>query len=298
MTPDRQRQAALSLQALHKKPGGFIIPNAWDAGTALILAGEGFEAVASTSAGIAFSLGKQDYGVTDPALMVSRDEMLARLAEMAAACPVPLSADLEAGFGDAPEAVAECVRLAVDAGLAGGNIEDKRPLAPALYDEALAVERIAAARAALDGLGNPFVLNARTDALSLAGRDGLAETIRRANRLREAGADCIFTPGVTEPELVRTLVREIDAPLNLVVGLGESTVGPRQLLDLGVQRVSVGGSIARAALGLIRAAARELKSQGTIGYAAGQIHGGEVNAAFAQLSSALPRESGKSGLLR
>lgn len=281
MTSDRQRQAALALKGLHQKPGGFIIPNAWDAGTALVLSGEGFQAVASTSAGIAFSLGKQDYGVTDPALMVSRAEMLTRLAQMAAACPVPLSADLEAGFGDAPEAVADCVRLAVEAGLAGGNIEDKRPLEPALYDEDLTVERIAAARAALDALGNPFVLNARTDVMALAGKDGLAEAVRRANRMRQAGADCIFVPGVTEPDLVRTLVREIDAPLNLVVGLGESTVGPRQLLDLGVQRVSVGGSIARAALGFIRAAARELKAHGTIGYAVGQIHGGEVNAAFA-----------------
>src|ERR1041385_8087750 len=112
MTQTRQHQAALALKALHVRPGGFIIPNAWDVGVALILAGEGFEAVASTSAGIAFSLGKQDYGVTDAALAVARDEMLARLAEMAAACPAPFSADLEAGFGDAPEAVADCIRLA------------------------------------------------------------------------------------------------------------------------------------------------------------------------------------------
>lgn len=280
MTQSRQHQSALALKALHARPGGFIIPNAWDAGTALILAGEGFEAVASTSAGVAFSLGKQDYGVTEPILAVSREEMLGRLAEMASVCPAPLSADLEAGFGDAPEAVADCIRLAVAAGLAGGNIEDKQPMA-GLYDADLAVERIAAARAALDELANPFVLNARTDAMALSGADGLGEAIGRANRFREAGADCVFIPGVTEPKLVRALLRDVAAPLNLVVGLGESAVGPRELLDLGVQRVSVGGSIARAALGFVRAAARELREQGTIRYAAGQIHGGEVNAAFA-----------------
>lgn len=282
MTEIRQRLAAEALKALHSRPGGFIIPNAWDAGTALLMASEGFEAVASTSAGVAFTLGKQDYGVTDPRLSVSRDEMFARLQEMAGAVDRPVSADLEAGFGDAPEAVADCVRRAVAAGLAGGNIEDRRPSGPGLYDETLAVERIAAAREALAALGNPFVLNARTDAMAVHGVEGLAEAIRRANAFVEAGADCVFIPGVTAPNLVRTLVGEVAAPLNLVVGLGSSPVGPRELLELGVQRVSVGGSIARAAYGFIRACLAELRERGTIGYAAAQIPQGELNAVFAR----------------
>jgi 2-methylisocitrate lyase-like PEP mutase family enzyme len=282
MTHDRQHAAAAALRALHTRPGGFTIPNAWDAGTALIMAAEGFEAIASTSAGIAFSLGKQDYGVTEAALAVSPGEMFDALRRIVGAVGVPVSADLEAGFGDTPQDVADCIRLAVDAGLAGGNIEDKRPLQAGLYDEVLALERIAAARQALDALANPFVLNARTDILLVEGSGALGACVRRANLMAEAGADCIFVPGPTDPQVARILAREIDAPLNLVVGLGPSAVGPRALLDAGVQRVSVGGSIARAALGFIRDCVRELRDEGTIGYAARQIHGGELNAAFAR----------------
>lgn len=287
MPPDRQPDAARALRALHARPGGFIIPNAWDAGTALIIAAEGFEAIATTSAGVAFSLGKQDYGVTDPALGVGRDEMFERLRQIVEAVATPVSADLEAGFGDTPDAVAECIRLAVAAGLAGGNIEDKRPCQARLYDEALAVERIAAARQALDALGNPFVLNARTDLLAVEGPGALVAAIRRANLMVEAGADCIFIPGATDPEAVATLAREIAAPLNVVAGLGASAVAPRDMLAAGAQRVSVGGSIARAALGFIRECVRELRDAGAVGYARGQIHGGELNTVFASGRAAI-----------
>ena len=131
--------------ALHKAPGGFIMPNAWDAGSAILLAAEGFSAIATTSAGIAFSLGRPDYQVDDPRLALSREEMFARMGEIVRAVKVPVNGDLEAGWGDTPEAVARTIDMAIDIGLAGGNIEDKIPGVAGLYDEALAVERITAA---------------------------------------------------------------------------------------------------------------------------------------------------------
>ncbi|MCE3288480.1 MAG: 2-methylisocitrate lyase [Caulobacter sp.] len=275
MTP--QAKAARDFLALHRAPRGFILPNAWDAGSALLLAAEGFPALATTSAGIAFSLGRPDYAVEDPALAVSRQAMLARVAEIVEVSPVPVNADLEAGWGDAPEAVAETIRLAVAAGAAGGNIEDVKQ-GGGLFDEDLAVERIAAARAAA---GPDFVLNARTDPFQTTMDDPLAEAIRRGTRFLEAGADCVFVPGVGDLASIRTLVAELPGPLNLVAGLTAMEGGVRTLLDLGVQRISVGGSIARAALGLVRQAARELRAEGEMTYAKGQIPQGELNALFA-----------------
>lgn len=240
----------------------------------------GFAAIASTSAGIAFSLGKQDYQVSDPALGVSRDEMFARMAEMVRATARPVSGDLEAGWGDAPSAVAETLGLAVEIGLAGGNIEDKIPEAAGLYDEALAAERIAAGRAAV---GHDFVLNARTDVFQLFPKaEALEIAIRRGNLFFAAGADCVFTPGVTDLETARVLAAELKGPLNLVIGLGESTANARDLLAVGVRRISLGGSIARSALGFVRRCAAELRDQGSISFAAGQIGQGELNGMFAE----------------
>ncbi len=282
----QQADAARTLLALHRAPAGFIVPNAWDAGSAVILASAGFPAIATTSAGIAFSLGKPDYGVGTPGLAVTRDEMLARIAQVVAASSVPVNADLEAGFGDAPEIVAETIRLAIQAGAAGGNIEDVGSDPGALIDEGLAVERIAAARAAG---GETFVLNARTDAAMMPEAGGLAEAIRRGNRYLTAGADCVFVPGVGDLASARTLVAELDGPLNLVAGLTPMEGGLRTLLGAGVQRISVGGSIARAALGLVRRAAEELKREGTFTYAQGQIPQSELNALFAaNLSGGTP----------
>ena len=276
----RTRAKAAAFRALHLAETGFILPNAWDVGSALVLAAAGFPAVATTSAGVAFSLGRPDFQVADPRLAVSRDEMLRRAGEIAAALAVPLSADLEAGYGDAPEAVAETVRLAIAAGLAGGNIEDARP-GGGLYDETLAGERIAAAREAIQAAGVPFVLNARTDALQDGGPASLAACIRRARLYRAAGADCLFTPGTTHLATVRTLVDEIDGPLNVVMGLGEAAGNAHELIAAGVKRVTLGGSLARAALGLVSRAARELRDEGTIGYARGQLAQSDLNTLFA-----------------
>jgi 2-methylisocitrate lyase-like PEP mutase family enzyme len=283
--PDPALERGHRFLALHRSGPGFLMPNAWDAGSAIVLAAEGFAALGSTSAGIAFAHGRPDYAVQPPGLALDRDAMLAALRRIVQAVPqLPVNADLEAGYGDRPEAVAETVRLAIEAGAAGGNLEDADAAGGGLFDIGLAGERIAAAREAIRASGRPFVLTARTDALML-GRcspEAMADTVRRGRHYREAGADCIFPPGASDPATARRLVQEIGGPINLVLGLGESSGNARALVDAGVQRISVGGSIARAALGLVRRAARELRDQGSVSYAAGQIPQGELNALFAQ----------------
>jgi len=287
-----QQNSAQQFRALHQRTPGFIMPNAWDEGTAIVLAAEGFSAIATTSAGIAFSLGRQDYLPSDEGLAVSRTEMLARMGAIARAVSIPVNGDLEAGYGDRPEQVADTVGLAIDVGLAGGNVEDKPTLGSKLYDEDLAVERIAAARERIDALGNAFVLTARTDAFQQKTGDALATVIRRANRYLEAGASCVFAPGPSDPETVATLVKEIAGPLNVVLGLGTAAGNAHLLIEAGVQRISVGGSIARAALGFVRASARELRDHGTTAYASVQLSHGELNALFESARSQRERRSG------
>ncbi|MBX3619772.1 MAG: isocitrate lyase/phosphoenolpyruvate mutase family protein [Rhizobacter sp.] len=270
----------LAFLSLHRRGRGFVMPNAWDAGSAVMLASEGFEALGTTSAGIAFSLGKPDYHVAQAGLAVTRDETLDAVRRIAAAVTLPVNADLEAGYGDTPEQVADTVRLAIAAGAAGCNLEDVAGTGEGLVDIDTAVARIAAARAAIDASGRGFVLTARTDAFLAADPQAMHTAIERGNRYLQAGADCVFTPGVTDVARARTLVREIGGPLNLVVGLNEAAASARALIDAGVTRISVGGSIARAVLGLVRRSARELREQGTVSYAAQQIPQGELNALF------------------
>lgn len=274
----RQSAAAHTFRALHTNPKGFIMPNAWDAGSAILLANEGFAAIATTSGGIAFSLGKQDYRVDDPRTGVTRAEMFARMAEIVAAVDVPVNGDLEAGFGDTPEAVAETVTMAVEAGLAGGNIEDKIPQQNALYDETLAVERIAAARTAAPK--DRFVLTARTDVLA---RGGPIETaIRRADLFLKAGADCVFLPNSSDLKTVARLMKGIDGPLNVVIGLDSNNANAHDLIAAGVQRISLGGTIARATFALVRRAAHELRDHGSLSFAEGQLSHTDLNTAFAK----------------
>lgn len=280
MTPTR------TFADLHRGPG-FILPNAWDAGSARVLEAAGFAAVATTSAGVAFSLARQDYAVEDPALGVTRARMLARAAEIAAAVAVPVSADLEAGYGDAPETVAQTVRLAVEAGLSGANIEDKPPFRPGLYDETLAVERIAAAAETAAALSPGFVLTARCDALALPADHpdaGLGAAVRRSNRYLAAGAGCAFTPGTAALPEIRRLAAEIEGPLNMVLGLGTLEGDAHAWIEAGVRRVSLGGTLARSALGFLKRAAVELRTTGRIGFAEIQASHGELNALFARRS--------------
>ncbi|CAG1018289.1 hypothetical protein BURC_03047 [Burkholderiaceae bacterium] len=265
---------------LHRAERGFVMPNAWDIGSAIVLASEGFAAIGTTSAGIAFSLGRPDYDVRDPQLAVSRSEMLDAVGRIAGAVAVPVSADLEAGYGDTPEEVAQTVGLAIAAGSAGCNIEDVDRATGHLLDVDAAADRIAASRQAIDRSGRTFVLNARTDAVLLGSAVGMRVAIERANRYLEAGADCVFTPGVADVARAQVLAREIAGPVNLVIGLNEAASSATALIDAGVKRISVGGSIARAALGLVRQSARELRDHGTVSYAAGQIPQSELNALF------------------
>jgi 2-methylisocitrate lyase-like PEP mutase family enzyme len=281
MVTRSQRVLAEEFFALHQSAPGFIMPNAWDAGSAIVLAAEGFKAIATTSAGIAFALGRQDYQVNEPGLGVARAEMFDRMREIAKAVSVPVNGDLEAGYGDRPEDVADTIGQAIEAGLAGGNIEDKPQFKMALYEEALAVERIAAARKRIDALGNAFVLTARTDAFQAAPDNALRTAIRRANLFLEAGADCVFAPGPSDMATVATLVKEIAGPINVVMGLGTASGNAHALIDAGVQRISLGGSIARSALGFVRRSARELRDRGTIQFANEQIAQSELNALFA-----------------
>ncbi|MEQ6900842.1 isocitrate lyase/phosphoenolpyruvate mutase family protein [Nocardioides sp. YIM 152588] len=255
-------EKAATLLALHGG-GGFVLPNAWDAGSARILEQVGFPAIATTSAGIAWSLGVPDGGA------VERDTMLEHVARIVAAVDVPVSADLESGYGATADEVGATVARAVGLGVVGGNLEDAGP--GGLFGVEEAVDRLAAARAAAP-LGS-FVINARTDTYlsgAHAGAGAFAATVERATRYVEAGADCVFVPGVVDEDEIRRLAEEIPGPLNIVAGLA-STTDARTLFSLGVARVSLGGSIARAAMSLVERAGRELLETGTLGFLDGVI---------------------------
>ncbi|MFZ5792792.1 MAG: isocitrate lyase/PEP mutase family protein [Pseudomonadota bacterium] len=269
-----QLEKAHAFKALHERPGCFVIPNPWDAGSAKLLAQMGFEALATTSAGLAFSLGRPD-----GAGLVSRAETLANARAIVAATDLPVSADLEDGFGESPEAAAETIRLAAEAGLVGGSIEDstREPGEP-IYDIARAAERVRAAAEAAHALPFPFLLVGRAENY-LHGRPDLADTIRRLQAYQEAGADLLYAPGLRTREEIAAVLRSVDRPVNLLMGPGGATLA--ELAALGVRRVSVGGALARAALGAAMRAARELRERGSLGVAAEAPPHAELNAAFA-----------------
>jgi len=251
---------AAALLDLHTGPG-FVLPNAWDAGSARILEQIGFPAIATTSAGIAWSCGVADGGALD------RDTMLEHVGRIVAAVDVPVTADLEAGYGETADDVGRTVARAVELGAVGGNIEDARPGGLFGIDEG--VDHISAARAAAPR--GTFVLNARIDTYFAGTRgDVFAETLKRAVRYLEAGADCVFVPGVVEEDTIRRLAAAIPAPLNVVAGLANS-IDAVTLFSLGVKRVSLGGSLARAALSTLERAGRELHDSGTLGFLDGAI---------------------------
>ncbi|MDX6374201.1 MAG: hypothetical protein QOD98_3189 [Nocardioidaceae bacterium] len=259
--------AASDFLALHHGPG-FVLPNAWDAGSARILEQVGFPAIATTSAGIAWSLGVPDGGSLD------LDIMLEHVGRIVAAVGVPVTADLESGYAD----VATTVRRAVEVGAVGGNLEDQ--VGGVLFGIDEAVDRITAARAAAPA--GTFVLNARTDTwFGGATGDVFEETVERAVRYVEAGADCVFVPGVVEEDDVRRLAEAVPAPLNIVAGLASLTDAPT-LFSLGVKRVSLGGSLTRAAYSFLERAGRELLESGTLGFLDGAISYAELQRRFDQ----------------
>jgi 2-methylisocitrate lyase-like PEP mutase family enzyme len=269
MTTGAANDKAATLLGLHTGPG-FVLPNAWDAGSARILEHAGFPAIATTSAGIAWSLGVPDGGSLD------RETMLAHVGRIVSAVSLPVTADLEAGYGETADEVGETVARAAALGVVGANIEDVRT--GGLYGIDEAVERIAAARAAAPR--GAFVLNARTDTyLAGAGGEVFDETVERAIRYVEAGADCVFVPGVVEEDTIRRLAHSIPGPLNVVAGLASTTDAPT-LFSLGVKRVSLGGSLARASMSMLEHAARELLGPGTLGFLDGAISYADLQRRF------------------
>jgi 2-methylisocitrate lyase-like PEP mutase family enzyme len=273
-----QQEKALRFRALHQREGAFIIPNPWDVGTARLLAQLGYAALATTSAGHAFSLGLPDGSA-------GRAETLTYAAAIASATELPVSGDLGNGFGDEPEAVAETIQLAAAAGLVGGSIEDASPRAEApIYALEHAVERIRAAGEATRALPFPFLLTARAENY-LCVRPDLRDTIHRLQCYQEAGADVLYAPGLATREEISTVVRSVDRPVNVLMGLRGAALTLTDLAKLGVRRVSVGSALSRAALGAFLAAAREMRDQGTFTFAQAAPGLHELNAAFGGTSA-------------
>lgn len=254
-------------KSLHAQSQAFVIPNPWDAGSARLLGNLGFEALATTSAGYAFSKGK-----LDSSGCLERREILENAAEIVAATDLPVSADLENGFGAAPETCAETIRLACEVGLVGGSIEDATgdALNP-IYDFGQSVERIHAAAEAAAGL--PFLLTARAENFLWDNPD-LDDTIRRLQAFSAAGAHVLYAPGLPDIDAIRTACSSVDKPVNVVMGLRGPSYSIAELSDAGVRRVSVGGSFARAAFGALMRAAEEVRNTGTFDYAADALPAG------------------------
>ncbi|NNF25434.1 MAG: isocitrate lyase/phosphoenolpyruvate mutase family protein [Rhodobacteraceae bacterium] len=247
---------ASAFRDLHHGPGAFVIPNPWDIGSARILAALGFRALATTSAGFAFSRG---VGEGTP----RRAAVLAHCRELVAATDLPVSADLERGFGDSPESVAEAIRSAAETGLAGASIEDHTgdPGAP-IYDPGLAADRISAAAEAARGLSGDFVLTARCENF-LWGREDLADTIRRLQSFEAAGADVLFAPGLRDLGMIAELCQSVSCPVNVIMGIAGADFSVAQVAEAGAKRISVGSGFARRAYGAMVSAAREILDGGT-----------------------------------
>lgn len=277
-----QAARAAAFRELHARPGAFVIPNPWDAGSARILASMGFQALATTSAGLAHALGLRDGAA-------SRAETLANARAIVDATPLPVSADLGNGFGDAPEAAAGTIRLAAEAGLVGGSIEDAsggptRPIYP--FDQA--VERVAAAVEAARALPFPFVLTARAENF-LHGKTDLDDTIRRLQAYERAGADVLYAPALPGLDAVRAVCAAVSRPVNVLAG-GRGNPTAAALAGAGARRISLGSGLSRAALGALVRAAREIKELGTSGFLADALPYAEANR-FMQ--AALPTDGGR-----
>ena len=268
-----QAEKGTAFRALHQRDRAFVIPNPWDVGTARLLAYLGFEALATTSAGYAFSVGVPDNAV-------GRERMLTHVEEIVAGTDLPVTADLENGFGDDPKIVAQTIQLAAGMGLAGGSIEDatERPKDP-IYEFGLAVDRIRAAAEVAHSFSFVFTLTARCENF-LVGRPDLRDTIKRLQAYQEAGADVLYAPGLTKTDDIATVVRSVDRPVNVLMGMQGVEHNVAVLSELGVKRVSVGSSLSRAALGAFLRAAREMKDHGTFNYAQDAVAFRDINGLF------------------
>jgi 2-methylisocitrate lyase-like PEP mutase family enzyme len=268
-----QTEKGRTFRSLHERDGAFIIPNPWDAGTARLLAHLGFEALATTSAGYAFSVGQRDN-------TIGRDEIMGHLSTIASATDLPVSADLENGFGDAPEIVAETIRLAAATGVVGGSIEDMSSQPDhSIYVHEFAVERIHAAAEAARNLSFPFTLTARAENY-LVGRPALDDTIKRLQAYQLAGADVLYAPGLTSKEDIAAVISSVDRPVNVIMGLQGVQLSLAELSAIGVKRVSVGSALSRAALGGFLRAAREMREHGTFTFAEEAVSYRDVSSMF------------------
>jgi len=273
-----REQKYKAFKALHERDGIFIIPNPWNAGTAKILTALGFEALATTSAGYAFSIGRQDSNS-----QVTRAGTLANAKEIVDATHLPVSADMQDGFGPSPESCSEMIQLASAIGLAGGSIEDATgdPASP-IYDFQLAVERVAAA--AETAHTHQFLLTARAENF-LHGRPNLDDTIRRLQSFADVGADVLYAPGLSTLESIREVCASVSKPVNVLMGFQGATFSLEELAAAGAKRISVGGSLARAALGAFVRAAREIKDKGTFNYSADAISHADANAFMTEIKT-------------
>jgi len=270
-----QAEKAVAFRALHARPGAFIIPNPWDAGTARLLAALGFEALATTSLGLANMLGR-----VDGTGAVSRVEVLENCRAIAGATDLPVNADLENCYAHEPRAAAEMIRLAAEAGVVGGSIEDATgdPAQP-IYDFALAVERVQAAVEVARSLPVPFVLTARAENL-LHGRPDLDDIIRRLQAFEKAGADVLYAPGLRDLAAIRTVVASVGKPVNVVMSAADPAITLAQLAEAGVKRVSVGGALSRLALAAFVKGAREMKERGGFTWVRDTVPSRELKAIF------------------
>ena len=261
-----QHEKAAAFRALHARPGAFVIANAWDAGSAKLLTAAGFEAIATTSLGFAATLGKADG-------TVSREEVLANCAQIAAATPLPVSADLENCYAREPRAAATTLALAAEAGMVGGSIEDAT--ANEIYDFDLAVERVHAAVEAVRALPFPFVLTARAENF-WHGRRDMDDTLRRLQAFERAGADVLFAPGIRTIDEIRTVCLAVGKPVNVVMSAADPSLTVAQLAEAGVKRISVGGALTRLALGAVMKAAQEMREQGSFRWLTTALPGAEL----------------------
>ncbi|HEY3101408.1 MAG TPA: isocitrate lyase/phosphoenolpyruvate mutase family protein [Methylomirabilota bacterium] len=270
-----QAQKADAFRALHERAGAFIIPNPWDAGTAKLLASLGFEALATTSLGLSNMLGRVDGTMT-----VSRAEVLDNCRAIVEATDLPVSADLENCYAHEPRAAAEMIRLAADAGVVGGSIEDATgDAAKPIYDFGLAVERVHAAVETARALPFRFVLTARAENM-IQGRLDLDDTIKRLQAFEEAGADVLYAPGLRDLATIRTVVASVRKPVNVVMSHGDPSLTLAQLADAGVKRVSVGGSLSRLALAAFLRGAREMAEHGGFTWMRETVSSRELKAVF------------------
>lgn len=266
------KNKAAKFQQLHLSAETFIMANAWNAGSAVLLEEAGFKAIGTTSAGIAFSHALPDY---EGAL--SFDTALDETRRIADAVNIPVSMDAENGYGDSTESVFENMKRIAASGVVGASIEDHSGNKDCpLYDVELAVDRIRAAKAAVADLPYPFTLTARAECYLTGHPEPFKESVDRLNRYREAGADCLYAPGIKDIQTVTSLVQEVDGPINVVMGLSGVPISLSELKQAGVTRVSIGGSLARATFGLVRRAAREMLDKGCFEYSNQQIADDEL----------------------